>query len=518
MRSLGDKISSTIVAQHARVPCIPWSGTGVEEVQVDSKGIVTVEDHIYQKGCTTTWQEGLEAAKKIGFPIMVKASEGGGGKGIRKVEREEDFEQLYKAAASEIPGSPIFIMKLAGSARHLEVQLLADQYGNNISLFGRDCSVQRRHQKIIEEAPVTVAGSKIFQEMEKAAVSLGRLVGYVSAGTVEYLYSHSDDKFYFLELNPRLQVEHPTTEMVTGVNLPAAQLQVAMGLPLHRIKDIRLLYGADPHTSSLIDFDFSTEGSVQNQRRPTPKGHCTACRITSEDPDEGFKPSGGTIHDLNFRSSSNVWGYFSVSSAGGIHSFSDSQFGHIFAYGENRQASRKHMVVALKELSIRGDFRTTVEYLIKLLETPAFEDNTITTGWLDELISKKLTAERPDPLIAVVCGAVTKAHAASEACISEYKTSLEKGQVPSKDVLKTVFPIDFIYEGYRYKFTATRSTIDSFTLFINGSKCSVGVRALADGGLLLLLSGKVAQCLLERRSWRHASVCRWQDVPPRAGK
>ncbi|KAH9861471.1 acetyl-coenzyme-A carboxylase [Plenodomus biglobosus] len=490
MRSLGDKISSTIVAQHAQVPCIPWSGTGVDEVLVDDQGIVTVEDHVYEKGCTKSWEEGLEKARAIGFPVMVKASEGGGGKGIRKVDSEEGFEQLYKAAASEIPGSPIFIMKLAGSARHLEVQLLADQYGNNISLFGRDCSVQRRHQKIIEEAPVTVAGSKTFQEMEKAAVSLGRLVGYVSAGTVEYLYSHSDDKFYFLELNPRLQVEHPTTEMVTGVNLPAAQLQIAMGLPLHRIRDIRLLYGADPHTSSPIDFDFSTEGSGQTQRRPTPKGHCTACRITSEDPDEGFKPSGGTIHDLNFRSSSNVWGYFSVSSAGGIHSFSDSQFGHIFAYGENRQASRKHMVVALKELSIRGDFRTTVEYLIKLLETPAFEDNTITTGWLDELISKKLTAERPDPMIAVICGAVTKAHVASEACISEYKASLEKGQVPSKDVLKTVFPIDFIYEGYRYKFTATRSTVDSFTLFVNGSKCSVGVRALADGGLLILLSGK----------------------------
>jgi acetyl-CoA carboxylase/biotin carboxylase 1 len=490
MRSLGDKISSTIVAQHAKVPCIPWSGEGVDEVKVDKNGIVTVEDHVYEKGCTKSWEEGLAVAKKIGFPVMVKASEGGGGKGIRKVEREEDFEQLYRAAASEIPGSPIFIMKLAGSARHLEVQLLADQYGNNISLFGRDCSVQRRHQKIIEEAPVTVAPPKTFREMEKAAVSLGKLVGYVSAGTVEYLYSHADDKFYFLELNPRLQVEHPTTEMVTGVNLPAAQLQIAMGLPLHRIRDIRLLYGADPHTSTPLDFDFSKEGSSQNQRRPTPKGHTTACRITSEDPDEGFKPSGGTMHDLNFRSSSNVWGYFSVGTAGGIHSFSDSQFGHIFAYGENRQASRKHMVVALKELSIRGDFRTTVEYLIKLLETPAFEDNTITTGWLDELISKKLTAERPDPMAAVICGAVAKAHVASEACIAEYRTSLEKGQVPSKDVLKTVFNIDFIYEGQRYKFTATRSSFDSFTLFINGSKCAVGVRALADGGLLVLLSGK----------------------------
>ncbi|RAL58460.1 hypothetical protein DID88_005164 [Monilinia fructigena] len=490
MRSLGDKISSTIVAQHAKVPCIPWSGTGVDKVEVNEEGIVTVEDEVYMKGCVQSWEEGLQKAQEIGFPVMIKASEGGGGKGIRKAESEQGFEALYKAAASEIPGSPIFIMKLAGNARHLEVQLLADEYGNNISLFGRDCSVQRRHQKIIEEAPVTVAKQATFQAMEKAAVRLGRLVGYVSAGTVEYLYSHSDDKFYFLELNPRLQVEHPTTEMVSGVNLPAAQLQIAMGLPLHRIRDIRLLYGVDPSTTTEIDFDFSQEKSIQTQRRPTPKGHTTACRITSEDPGEGFKPSSGTMHELNFRSSSNVWGYFSVGTAGGIHSFSDSQFGHIFAYGENRSASRKHMVVALKELSIRGDFRTTVEYLIKLLETPAFEDNTITTGWLDELISNKLTAERPDPMLAVVCGAVTKAHIASEACISEYRNSLEKGQVPSKDILKTVFPIDFIYDGHRYKFTATRSSLDSYHLFINGSKCSVGVRALSDGGLLVLLSGR----------------------------
>ncbi|KAJ5751970.1 Acetyl-CoA carboxylase [Penicillium odoratum] len=490
MRSLGDKISSTIVAQHAGVPCIPWSGTGVDEVEVDDKGIVTVKDEVYAKGCTYSPQEGLEKAKQIGFPVMVKASEGGGGKGIRKVDNEEDFISLYNAAANEIPGSPIFIMKLAGNARHLEVQLLADQYGNNISLFGRDCSVQRRHQKIIEEAPVTIAKQPTFQAMEKAAVSLGRLVGYVSAGTVEYLYSHADDKFYFLELNPRLQVEHPTTEMVSGVNLPAAQLQIAMGIPLHRVRDIRLLYGVDPNTHSEIDFDFSSEESFQTQRRPQPKGHTTACRITSEDPGEGFKPSSGTMHELNFRSSSNVWGYFSVGTAGGIHSFSDSQFGHIFAYGENRSASRKHMVVALKELSIRGDFRTTVEYLIKLLETPAFEDNTITTGWLDQLISNKLTAERPDPIVAVICGAVTKAHLASEEGIEEYRKGLEKGQVSSKEVLKTVFPVDFIYEGARYKFTATRAGLDSYHLFINGSKCSVGVRALADGGLLVLLDGR----------------------------
>ncbi len=491
MRSLGDKISSTIVAQHAKVPCIPWSGTGIDTVHVDPKtNLVSVDDNIYNQACCSSPEDGLVKARKIGYPVMIKASEGGGGKGIRQVEKEEDFIRLYHQAVDEIPGSPIFIMKLAGGARHLEVQLLADEYGNNISLFGRDCSVQRRHQKIIEEAPVTIAKEGTFAKMEEAAIRLGKLVGYVSAGTVEYLYSHDDDKFYFLELNPRLQVEHPTTEMVSGVNLPAAQLQIAMGIPLHRIQDIRLLYGTSIHTSTRIDFGFSLESSSKTQRRPKPKGHITAVRITSEDPRDGFRPSSGMIHDLNFRSSSNVWGYFSVGNQGGIHSFSDSQFGHIFAYGENRQASRKHMVVALKELSIRGDFRTTVEYLIKLLETEDFEKNKITTGWLDELISNKLTAERPDPTVAIICGAVTKAEAAYEEQIKQYTTSLERGQVTSHDVVNTSFPVEFIYEGKRYEFTVTKSSPDSYTLFINGSRAEIGARSLTDGGLLISIGGK----------------------------
>lgn len=154
--------------------------------------------------------------------------------------------------------------------------------------------------------------------------------------------------------------------MVSGVNLPAAQIQVAMGIPLHRIRDIRTLYGVTPHGTNKIDFDFENQGSSELQRKPSPHGHVVAVRITAENPDAGFKPSSGTLQELNFRSSTNVWGYFSVGTAGGLHEFADSQFGHIFAYGSDRSESRKNMVVALKELSIRGDFRTTVEYLIKL--------------------------------------------------------------------------------------------------------------------------------------------------------
>ncbi|KAH8832774.1 acetyl CoA carboxylase [Flagelloscypha sp. PMI_526] len=490
MRSLGDKISSTIVAQSAQVPTMGWSGTGITDTELSEAGYVTVPEKAYRDACVTTVEEGLIKAEQVGYPVMIKASEGGGGKGIRKVDSPEQFKNAYHAVAGEIPGSPIFIMKLAGSARHLEVQLLADQYGNAISLFGRDCSVQRRHQKIIEEAPVTIAKDDTFEKMERAAVRLAKLVGYVSAGTVEYLYSHSDDYFYFLELNPRLQVEHPTTEMVSGVGLPAAQLQIAMGLPLHRIRDIRTLYGVGPHGSSEIDFDMINPDSNSLQRRPRPKGHVVAVRITAENPDAGFKPSSGSLQELNFRSSNNVWGYFSVASAGGLHEFADSQFGHIFAYGEDRSESRKNMIVALKELSIRGDFWTTVEYLIKLLELDAFRENTITTGWLDSLISEQLTAERPDPTLAVICGAVTKAHLASVSCWTEYKRILDKGQVPARDVLKTVFGIDFIYENTRYSFTVAQSSATTFTLYLNGGRTLVGARPLADGGLLVLLDGR----------------------------
>jgi acetyl-CoA carboxylase/biotin carboxylase 1 len=490
MRSLGDKISSTIVAQSAEVPTMGWSGSHVSDTYINEQGFLDVAPEIYTQACIHNLKEGIEKATQVGYPIMIKASEGGGGKGIRKVESEDAFAQSYAQVLGEVPGSPVFIMKLAGNSRHLEVQLLADQYGNAISIFGRDCSVQRRHQKIIEEAPVTIAKPDTFESMEKAAVRLAKLVGYVSAGTVEYLYSHDDDKFYFLELNPRLQVEHPTTEMVSGVNIPAAQLQVAMGIPLHRIRDIRLLYGAAPNSTNEIDFDFVNPQSVQTQRKPSPQGHVIAVRITAENPDAGFKPSSGKMDDLNFRSNTNVWGYFSVSTAGGLHEFADSQFGHIFAFGENRQQSRKNMIVALKEISIRSEFRTTVEYLIRLLETNEFTNNTINTGWLDTLISAKLTAERPETNLAVLSGALHKAHTTLTSLRLQYKESLKKGQVPSKDTLKTTFNIEFIYENVRYSFIVTAAGPDSYNIYINGSKTQASIKDLSDGGFLVLLDGK----------------------------
>lgn len=209
MRSLGDKISSMIVAESADVPQVPWSGSGL---RIDTEVCRNPEDHslvvpkeVYLKGCVTTAAEGLAAAEKIGFPVMIKASEGGGGKGIRKVTTAAQFPTLFRQVLSEVPGSPVFIMKLASGARHLEVQLLADKYGECIALHGRDCSVQRRHQKIIEEGPAAACPPDVFDRMEKAAVRLGKLVGYVSTGTVEYLFTPGANT-YVIHLLLRISV------------------------------------------------------------------------------------------------------------------------------------------------------------------------------------------------------------------------------------------------------------------------------------------------------------------------
>jgi len=504
MRALGDKIGSTIIAQTAGVPCIGWNGDGILANYDRETGCLPAD--AYQKGTINSATEASEAAERIGFPIMIKASEGGGGKGIRMVDNSEDVGNAYRQVCGEVPGSPIFIMKLSSNSRHLEVQLLADEYGDAVALNGRDCSVQRRHQKIIEEGPPIAAAPEVWDEMEKAAVSLAKAVGYANAGTVEYLYSEPDKKFYFLELNPRLQVEHPVTEMITKVNLPAAQLQVAMGIKLYNIPDIRKLYGQNRFEdsygeSAVIDFD--------NVKRLPAYAHCMAVRITAENAEAGFKPTSGGIQELNFRSTPNVWGYFSMDSSGSIHEYADSQFGHLFASGNDREEARRNMVLALKELSIRGDISTTVDYISKLIEFDDFVENNIDTGWLDRLIkanvngiglkgemkrspsSAKLNSLSAD--VKAVIGALVIAFDMCTSDEEQFRSSLTKGQLPSQSLLSMERDVESILDGVKYVLCCKRNSPNRFAVSVSGcpdKDVSANIRRLSDGGFLTEIGGK----------------------------
>ncbi|KAL5714796.1 acetyl-coenzyme-A carboxylase [Ranunculus cassubicifolius] len=490
MSALGDKIGSSLIAQAAGVPTLPWSGS---HVRIPPESCLNdIPDNIYREACVYTTEEALASCQVVGYPAMIKASWGGGGKGIRKVHNDDEVKALFKQVQGEVPGSPIFIMKVASQSRHLEVQLLCDQHGNVAALHSRDCSVQRRHQKIIEEGPITVAPLKTVKELEQAARRLAKCVNYVGAATVEYLYSMDTGEYFFLELNPRLQVEHPVTEWITEVNLPAAQVAVGMGIPLWQIPEIRRFYGMDnsggydawKRTSvAATPFDFDKAESVR------PKGHCVAVRVTSEDPDDGFKPTSGKVQELSFKSKPNVWAYFSVKSGGGIHEFSDSQFGHVFAFGESRALAIANMVLGLKEIHIRGEIRTNVDYTVDLLHAPEYRANKIHTGWLDSRIAMRVRAERPPWYLSVVGGALYKASTSSATMVSDYVGYLGKGQIPPKHISLVHSQISLNIEGSKYTIDLVKGGPRSYRLRMNQSEVEAEIHTLRDGGLLMQLDG-----------------------------
>ncbi|XP_062145774.1 acetyl-CoA carboxylase 1-like isoform X2 [Alnus glutinosa] len=490
MAALGDKIGSSLIAQAAEVPTLPWSGS---HVKIPSEScLVTIPDDVYREACVYTTEEAIASCQVVGYPAMIKASWGGGGKGIRKVHNDDEVRALFKQVQGEVPGSPVFIMKVASQSRHLEVQLLCDQYGNVAALHSRDCSIQRRHQKIIEEGPITVAPLETVKKLEQAARRLAKCVNYVGAATVEYLYSMESGEYYFLELNPRLQVEHPVTEWIAEINLPAAQVAVGMGIPLWQIPEIRRFYGMEygggydawRKTSALASpFDFDMAQSTR------PKGHCVAVRVTSEDPDDGFKPTSGKVQELSFKSKPNVWAYFSVKSGGGIHEFSDSQFGHVFAFGESRALAIANMVLGLKEIQIRGEIRTNVDYTIDLLHASDYRENKIHTGWLDSRIAMRVRAERPPWYLSVVGGALFKASASSAAMVSDFVGYLEKGQIPPKHISLVHSQVSLNIEGSKYTIDMIRGGPGSYRLRMNESEIEAEIHTLRDGGLLMQLDG-----------------------------
>jgi len=326
--------------------------------------------------------EALRIAREIGFPVMVKAAGGGGGKGMRRVDDPADFPSAWRAARSEAMKSfkddAVYLEKFVVDPKHVEIQVLADAHGHTVHLFERDCSVQRRNQKVVEETPCPVLPDATRHAMAAVAVRAAEAVGYVGAGTCEFLYSQATGDFYFLEMNTRLQVEHPITEMVTGVDLVRAQLRIAGGEPLwFRQEDLRQ------------------------------HGHAIECRVYAEDPGNNFAPAPGKISGLRepggpwVRVDSGVYAGYEVP----IHY--DPMIAKLVCWGRDRDEAISRSIRALREYRVRG-IRTSIPFFGELLRDPDFVAGTYSTGFLSpERLTRLCGAARNDE-IAVIAAALAR--------------------------------------------------------------------------------------------------------------
>jgi acetyl-CoA carboxylase biotin carboxylase subunit len=310
-------------------------------------------------------------ADRIGYPIMIKAVAGGGGKGMRVVTRADELSSAVRAARSEAKASfgdsAVYLERRLTRPRHIEVQLLADQHGTVLPFVERECSIQRRHQKVIEETPSPVVGSDLRQRMTSAAASVAGSVGYTNAGTIEFLLD-PDGSFYFLEMNTRLQVEHPITEMVTGIDLVQWQIRIARGERLN----------LDP--AAVL----------------TPSGHAIECRIYAEDPDEGFMPSPGHISALRIPDGPGIRDDSGTEAGADVPIFYDPMISKLIAWGADRPQAIARMRRALREYDVRG-IRTTIPFFTWMLDQPEFIAASFHTSYLDEV----LDARRGQPFTVV---------------------------------------------------------------------------------------------------------------------
>ena len=335
--SMGDKSTAKKTMQEAGVPTIPGS-----------KGLITDE------------QEAAKVAAEIGYPVIIKATAGGGGRGMRLVRDASELSRLLAAAQGEAEAAfgnrGVYLEKFIELPRHIEFQILADSYGNVVHLGERDCSIQRRHQKLLEEAPSSVLTDELRQKMGKAAVRAAQSIDYIGAGTIEFLLDKHNN-FYFMEMNTRIQVEHPVTEMITGLDLIKEQIAIAQGERLSfSQKDIKL------------------------------KGHAIECRINAEDPNHDFRPSPGKILGYlppggpGVRMDSFIYPDYE------IPPYYDSLIGKLIVWGSDRETAIKRMKRALRECAITG-VKTTIDFHHRILENPNFLAGNVYTNFIEQNLS-----------------------------------------------------------------------------------------------------------------------------------
>jgi acetyl-CoA carboxylase biotin carboxylase subunit len=352
---MGSKIAARALMERAGVPVVP----GRTPADQSDAGVTT-------------------AAEAVGLPVLVKASAGGGGKGMRVAFDARSLAEAVPAARREAQAAfgdgTLYVERLVQRPRHVEVQVFGDAHGNVVHLFERECSVQRRHQKIIEESPSSALTVSLRQRMGEAAIAAARGAGYQNAGTLEFLVEGcgGEARFYFLEMNTRLQVEHPVTEAVTGTDLVRAQLLVAMGgrLPWQQ-KDL-----------------------IQ-------RGHAIECRVYAEDPSRGFLPQAGTLQLYREPSAPGIRIDSGVEEGADVPVQYDPMLAKVIASGESREAARKRATAALRSFPILG-VRTNVPFLINVLEHPAFAAGDVHTGFIDEHMDNLLETGDTDDIVSAV--------------------------------------------------------------------------------------------------------------------
>ena len=331
---LGNKSMAREVMTRAKVPVIPGS-----------------------KGIIETFEKAKSEAKRIGYPIMIKASSGGGGKGIRLVRKEDELENAFYTAKSEgatnFWDDSVYMEKFIENPRHIEFQIIADNYGNVIHLGERDCSIQRRNQKVLEEAPAKVLTEELRKKMGIAAINGAKAAGYVNAGTMEFLLDKHGN-FYFMEMNTRIQVEHPVTEMITSVDIVKEQINIANNNKL----------------------SFSQDDVVL-------RGHAIECRINAEMPDKNFAPCPGKITFLNIPGGNGVRVDTAVYSGYTIPPLYDSMIAKLIVHGKNRDEAIHKMIRALEEFVIEG-IESNIDFQFDILNNDVFKSGNFDTSFINQ--------------------------------------------------------------------------------------------------------------------------------------
>ena len=339
MEKMGDKLNARRIMREADVPVIPGSDDALAGVE-----------------------DAVKTAERIGYPVMIKAAHGGGGRGIRRVDNPDDLRQAYNAAAKEALAAfgdgTLYMEKCIDDARHIEVQILCDEFGNAIHLYDRECSLQRRNQKLMEESPSPAFDLAQRLEIGEAAVRAAQAAGYRNAGTIEFLVD-KDGNYYFMELNARIQVEHPVTEMVTEIDLVREQILIAGGVPLgYEQQDIPLI------------------------------GHAIECRINAENPENHFMPSAGHIRLLHMPGGPGVRFDTAMYTDYYVPPNYDSLLGKLIVHAQDRDKAMAKMRSALSELVIEG-VDTNVEFQFDLLSNPEVLKGNLDTGLVNRIMAEK---------------------------------------------------------------------------------------------------------------------------------